>query len=45
MYKAMPNGNFTFLQMTFPNHTDRWVLRDIPERKVIRDWFKKALKE
>jgi len=41
--KNMPNGNFTFQQMSFPNHTDCWVLRDIPERKAVRDWFNKAL--
>ena len=41
--KAMPNGNFTFLQMSFPNHTDRWVLRDIPARKAVRAWFRNAL--
>jgi hypothetical protein len=42
---AFPSGNFTFLAMSFPNHTDSWVLRDIPERKVIRNWFNKVLKE
>ena len=34
-----PSGNFTFQAMSFANHTNLWVLRDIPERKVIRDWF------
>jgi len=42
---ACPSGNFTFQALPFPNHTDAWVLRDIPERKVIRDWFKQVLKE
>jgi len=41
--KNMPNGNFTFLQMSFRDHTDRWVLRDIPERRAVRAWFRKAL--
>ncbi len=42
---AFPSGNFTFQALSFPNHTDTWVLRDIPERKVIRNWFNKVLKE
>ena len=40
-----PLGHFTFQPLPFSNHTDTWVLRDIPERKVIRDWFAKAQKE
>lgn len=43
--EALPNGNFTFQSLPFPDHTDTWVLRDIPERNVIRDWFKTILKE
>ncbi len=31
-------GDFTFLSLPFPNHTDQWVLKDLPERKVLRDW-------
>ena len=27
--KAHPTGKFTFLAMSFPEHTDAWVLRDI----------------
>lgn len=42
---ALPSGNFTFHKLSFSNHTDTWVLRDIPDRKVIRDWFKQALKK
>ena len=42
--EVCPGGNFTFLALPFPNHTDAWVLRDIPERKVIREWFRKVLK-
>ena len=36
--KVLPDGNFKFQALPFPNHTDTWVLRDIPEREVIRDW-------
>ena len=32
-------GNFQFLDLPFSEHSDRWVLQDIPARKVIRDWF------
>ena len=41
---AFPTGNFTFQALSMPDHTDTWVLRDIPERKVIRDWFSEVLK-
>lgn len=43
--KAFPSGNFTFLALPFADHTDQWVLRDIPERKILREWFENALKE
>jgi hypothetical protein len=36
-------GDFTFLNLPFPNHTDQWVLKDLPERKVLRDWVAKAI--
>ena len=36
-------GDFTFVPMPFANHTDQWVLRDLPERKQARDWFRKVL--
>jgi hypothetical protein len=42
---AFPSGNFTFQALSFPNHTDTWVLRDMKERKVIRDWFDQMLKQ
>lgn len=40
---ACPTGRFTFLSLPYPNHTDAWVLRDIPERRQLRDWFQKTL--
>ena len=43
--QALPEGNLTFQALPFHDHTDTWVLRDIPERKVIRDWFNQVLKE
>jgi hypothetical protein len=42
--EVFPAGNFTLLAMPFANHTDTWVLRDIPERKAIRQWFSNVLK-
>jgi hypothetical protein len=42
---ASPSGNFTFQTLSFRNHTDSWVLRDIPERTAIRNWFNQVLKE
>lgn len=39
-----PDGNFTFVSIPFKNHTDSWVLRDIPEREILREWFRKTLK-
>jgi hypothetical protein len=31
-------GDFTFVSLPFPNHTDSWVLRDLPERQQLRQW-------
>lgn len=36
-------GDFTFVSMPFSNHTDQWVLRDLPERKQARDWLRRVL--
>ena len=40
---AFPTGHFTFLTLPFPDHTDEWILRDLPERKAIRNWFDHVL--
>ncbi len=32
-------GNWTFVPLPYRNHTDAWVLRDIPERRLARDWL------
>jgi hypothetical protein len=37
-------GDFTFVAMPFNNHTDRWVLRDIPERQQAREWLRRVLR-
>ena len=43
--RALPDGKFTFQALPFPDHTDTWLLRDIPERRVMRDWFHQVLRE
>jgi hypothetical protein len=37
-------GAFTFQTIPFRNHSDEWVLRDIPERKKAREWLDEVLK-
>lgn len=32
-------GRFTFQPLSFRNHNDQWVLRDIPERRIARQWL------
>lgn len=34
---------FTFVPLPYPNHTDQWVLKDIPERKRARQWLADAI--
>ncbi len=42
--EACPAGNFTFLPLPYRNHTDKWVLRDIPQRKQLRQWLAEVLR-
>ena len=37
--KHDPTGDFTFLTMSFPQHNVEWVLKDIPERRIVRQWL------
>jgi hypothetical protein len=37
-------GDFTFTALPYPNHTDAWVLRDLPERRKLREWLARVLK-
>lgn len=41
--EASPKGRFTFQVLPYRNHTDTWVLRNIPERKAIREWMQSVL--
>jgi len=36
---------FTFQPLPYKNHTDTWVLRDIPERRRLREWVQKVVQE
>ena len=36
---------FTFVALPYRNHTDTWVLRDIPERRRLRDWVRSVIEE
>ncbi len=35
---------FTFQTIHFRNHSDAWVLRDIPERRALRFWVQEVLR-
>lgn len=37
-------GDFTFVPLPFHNHSDAWVLRDLPERKQLREWVARVVK-
>jgi len=34
----------TLVPLPYPNHSDEWVLKDIPERKRLRAWLAEVLK-
>jgi hypothetical protein len=36
-------GKWTFEPLPFPNHSDQWVLRDLPIRTSLRQWLTAAL--
>ncbi len=36
-------GNWTFESIPFRNHSDQWLLRDVPGRKKLRDWLSAVL--
>lgn len=42
--KAGKIGGATLLRLPYPNHTDVWVLKDVPERKQLREWLTEVLK-
>jgi hypothetical protein len=38
-------GSFTFQPIPFRNHNDAWTLRDMPERRALREWLQRVLRE
>lgn len=38
-----PQGDFTFVALPYPNHSDEWVLKDIPERALVRAWIARVI--
>ena len=42
--KAGIGGDITYLTIPYRNHDARWVLQNIPERGVLRDWVNSVLK-
>ncbi|MFK5924265.1 MAG: hypothetical protein QM496_18980 [Verrucomicrobiota bacterium] len=41
--QVYPKGNFVFQTISYRNHTDSWVLRDVPERKLLRKWVRENI--
>ena len=37
------DGEFTLRALPYRNHTDEWVLRDVPLRAELRDWVRVLL--
>ncbi len=37
-------GDFTFQPLPYRNHSDQWVLRDIPERRAARAWLERVVR-
>jgi len=40
---AKPDGAFTFVTLPFTDHTEDWILRDLPARAQLRDWLQRVL--
>ena len=38
-----PDGAFTFITLPFADHTEDWILRDLPARAQLRDWLQRVL--
>jgi hypothetical protein len=43
LQEVATRGAFAFQALPYRNHTDAWVLRDIPERQAVRDWIDNTL--
>lgn len=42
---GLDTSQITFLALPYPNHSDQWVLKDIPERQQLRNWLARILKK
>ncbi len=45
LMESQSKGRFTFLAIPYPNHSDEWVLKNIPERTQARQWLADLLKK
>ena len=43
LLEAFPEGDFTFADFPFRNHTDLWVLRETPFRAQARQWLRETI--
>jgi hypothetical protein len=37
-------GNFTFVDLPYPNHSAQWVLCDVPARQQAREWLQSVVR-
>ena len=37
-------GDFTFVDLPYPNHSARWVLCDVPARQRAREWLQRVVR-
>ena len=40
---VFPEGDFTFVDLPFDEHTETWILQDSEERRLIRQWVRQKL--
>ena len=40
-----PEGNITFLDLPFVNHTNAFLFIDVPETEIIKEWLHEILNE
>jgi hypothetical protein len=43
LVKTDVKRHFTYAPIPFRNHSDEWVLRDLPERRQLRQWLQEVL--
>ena len=42
---VLPDGDFTFVELPFNEHSESWVLRESQERRLVREWIRQKLDE